>query len=334
MCCAQISVLSVFFISLLVSLLTLASCYREFSVESPDLCSPNKKSFIKLSNGPKSGLIVDQKRLGNHNLDWSVNFLCKFQVQAQHPFIHADRNGLFVVIQSLSLRKNEVTGECIDYVQFKNKKNERSRKFCGDIKASLSMSIGMDSSEETGDISNNTFVDPFGETDVTIFVERTALVNNAVTDFKMVFTVYKACERASESDMPCQRIFYPAKCIYRDFINDGYINCPYAGCTDEDGCFTVKDDSNVKKESLGNKVLIGSVTSLLLTFGIFICCIYMCKKYGKLCWSEDFSNMHSGPIESVEVFNVQATTASSTQATAPQEDKDLPPSYDSLFPTR
>lgn len=52
-----------------------------------------------------------------------------------------------------------------------------------------------------------------------------------------------------------------------------------------------EDDPN--KTSIGNKVLIGSVTSLFILFAIFIVCLWFCKNYKVFCWADRFANSSS-----------------------------------------
>lgn len=47
-----------------------------------------------------------------------------------------------------------------------------------------------------------------------------------------VFT-HVDCKQAKLSDLPC---LSKPTCIYEEFFNDGYINCPYPDCADEEGC--------------------------------------------------------------------------------------------------
>lgn len=97
---------------------------------------------------------------------------------------------------------------------------------------------------------------------------------------------------------------------------------------------------SVQKESIGNKVLIASVSSLLLIFGIFVCCLWVCRLHKILCWAEDFSNSSTSqnpPVSpSIEMCetNMQPSQPAPTAPTNYEADKDLPPSYDSLFPAR
>jgi hypothetical protein len=81
------------------------------SLESSKVCDPlAKKRTIKLGNKDKSALHITDGRMFK---SWtgSSTFNCVFEVQA----IHKDE--LAVVIQNLYLRKDPITGECIDYVQ-------------------------------------------------------------------------------------------------------------------------------------------------------------------------------------------------------------------------
>lgn len=120
---------------------------------------------------------------------------------------------------------------------------------------------------------------------------------------------------------------------------------------------------------MGNKVIIGSVTLLLVIFILFICFIWLCRKYKKLCWAEEFANPAS-PNSNVSILievvlivlstllflsqtrtmelnepssrnttvlssgSTRGNVSSTLAAGSSEEDKDLPPSYESLFPDR
>ncbi|XP_025834562.1 uncharacterized protein LOC112905746 [Agrilus planipennis] len=132
------------------------------------------------------------------------------------------------------------------------------------------------------------------------------------------------------------------KCIYVGFFHDGYVNCPYPGCVDENECSPEGLVSS--KKSNGNVVLLSSLSTLAVLFCVFIIGIYLCRKYSKLCWNHQFavaetneanvnrSVLISGPVPT-SVGSQSGPYATST-ALSTEENKDLPPSYESLFPDR
>lgn len=90
------------------------------------------------------------------------------------------------MIQSLNFRKDEATGECIDYIQFERKHNVKSRKFCGKINARSDM----EDEDLNLKYALNTFVDTEGETDVRIFVDKKPI--DVDQELNIVFTTYRS----------------------------------------------------------------------------------------------------------------------------------------------
>lgn len=100
------------------------------------------------------------------------------------------------------------------------------------------------------------------------------------------------------------------KCISHEYFGDGIVNCPFSTCTDETDCSSVYrnlmnidplapclegdlsgcDIATQHGTSTNTKVTAGAVASLLLSFVIFVVCVWLCKKYGKLCFSDDCTN--------------------------------------------
>jgi len=309
-------------IVLLISSLEVQA-YKHYTLENPDLCSETTKRRLKLQSGIKSAMIVNQTRIGDHVIPWTHDLYCKFELKTENK-----RDGIFAVIHTLDFRVDPWTKECIDYVQFKGKNGVPSNKFCGQFDAIDVMKTDDEYPNEF--VTENAFIDAYGELDVHIFVSKDPLDKDESTDINIVFTTFKPCSRSSKNDRPCSEIFND-KCISKEFIHDGFFNCPFINCPDENGC----ESTNVPKAlgSIGNKVLIGSVASMLLSFGIFICCIYLCRKYGKFCWSPAFASPPT-PTTVAQAPQVVPVVAEPPTPSAPvSDDKDLPPSYDSLFPS-
>lgn len=60
----------------------------------------------------KSGVIVEENRyFDQRSLSGKFPYKCSFIVDADSSL------GIIAVVQEMKFRKNEVTGECIDYVQ-------------------------------------------------------------------------------------------------------------------------------------------------------------------------------------------------------------------------
>ncbi|XP_025834558.1 uncharacterized protein LOC108741543 isoform X1 [Agrilus planipennis] len=255
--------------------------YKSMHVESGELCSPITKRKIKLGKHEDSALLVSQKRLDDHSLKWKVDFKCTFEIDVSS---HSD--GVFAVIQKLILRKNETTNECIDYIQFKRDDGSNISRHCGYLNAELSMGKHFAPYPFSSDLAptGNSYIDPKGKLIATIFVSREPLLEGEETDFLLVFTSYKSCMWNKQDYLPCLP-HQTDKCIYVGFFHDGYVNCPYPGCVDENECSP-----------------------------------------------ENRSVLISGPVPT-SVGSQSGPYATST-ALSTEENKDLPPSYESLFPDR
>lgn len=221
------------------------------NIESDSLCSEITKRKIKLDKEHNSALIVKQSRLNDHSLDWQVNKFCKFQVNS----VFAQSGGVLAVIQYLNFRRDPITDECIDYIQFRPKDGPYTKKFCGIINATLAMDQQLTDLQKPL-VYENSAIDYRGELDVYVNISKKALKPNENADINVVFTSYKRicfyiqfyacvaryfvvldCSRDHGNDflIPCSdtiRTF----CIYSGFFKDGIVNCPYADCTDENGC--------------------------------------------------------------------------------------------------
>lgn len=155
-------------------------------IESDSLCSEITKRKIQLDKENNSALIVKQKRLNEHSLDWELNKYCKFQVNS--PFVQS--GGILAVIQYLNFRRDPITDECIDYVQFRPKDGSLSRKFCGVINATVLMH--QKHTDPHGPLIYETSgIDYRGELDVYINISKKALLPSENADINIVFTSYK-----------------------------------------------------------------------------------------------------------------------------------------------
>lgn len=102
------------------------------------------------------------------------------------------------------------------------------------------------------------------------------------------------------------------------------------------------DEKNCPAEIIStnnNTVTISAVTTIMLLFIIFIMGLCLCKKNQCCCWSTDCagpnlhdnrqSNQQSGNSGNNQIAESPMLEVNVLQSTL---DKDLPPSYDSLFP--
>lgn len=125
-------------------------------------------------------------------------------------------------------------------------------------------------------------------------------------------------------------------CLPNQLFCDVVYNCAPHVCSDEGNC-----TNEVISNGTGTKVTVGAVTTLILCFIIFVMCLWICKRSQKLCWSlgctdPNVCSTRPGPLPREAEGSVQPTVSSAPMleiAVSPSvADKDLPPSYDSLFP--
>lgn len=129
------------------------------------------------------------------------------------------------------------------------------------------------------------------------------------------------------------------KCISSIFKNDDIMNCLPPKCYDEPTCYgKTKNDILVRPSP--SSIALSAITSLLFTMCGVATCLWMCFKYREcmhIC-----AAVTSPPVTRDRTAARQSTNmpmqSSIVPATpdlpypvAPTEEKDLPPSYDSLF---
>lgn len=119
-------------------------------------------------------------------------------------------------------------------------------------------------------------------------------------------------------------------------------------CSDESNCTMAhKSYPNiVVSDEEGTKVTVSAMTTILLCFIIFILCMWICRKHEKLCWSPDCAGpssvsgttiglpMEQGQQSAPNPPMVSSAPMLEVAVPTALQDKDLPPSYDSLFPTQ
>lgn len=126
-------------------------------------------------------------------------------------------------------------------------------------------------------------------------------------------------------------------CIWKEYVCDKYQNCAFTDCSDEASldtpCSVLLDTTD-----RGTNVTISAVTTMFLCFIIFMMSLWICRKHSILCWSSDCAgppldgnvvHVERGAVGSV---NLPVPTAPMLEVAVPSPVKDLPPSYDSLFP--
>ena len=104
-----------------------------------------------------------------------------------------------------------------------------------------------------------------------------------------------------------------------------------------------------RTSDIGLRATVGAVASILLAFILFLACLWFLRRGKKLCWSNACSNgsRPTPPTSRVEMhphLQDEEMRSYPTPSAAPDsqesssvtinQDKDLPPPYESLFPGR
>ncbi|KAG7210902.1 hypothetical protein KM043_016280 [Ampulex compressa] len=319
-----------------------AYVYEEYGLGNEKICHPL---------GRKRSLnIVDKPAIVKPNRIFDTWFVTS-DVHCKYVFKASRGHGLFGVIQKMSFRRNG--SDCIDYVQFKRKDDHQTEKFCGTMDHSKMTYYvvpepknDMQNSGHLLEMSRNVYAefDPStrssgGELQTEIFISKERLQEGQSLDLIIVYTPYRNCTDVKSDQY---RFIMHNTCMRKEFFCDGIYNCVPGVCTDEVDCApeeTVITD--IVSSGTGTKVTVGAVTTMILCFIIFVMCLWICKRSQKLCWSLDCAgpNVCSTrpgvlPHESEDSPNPTVPTAPMLEVavTPSVVDKDLPPSYDSLFP--
>ncbi|XP_014246503.1 uncharacterized protein LOC106664927 isoform X2 [Cimex lectularius] len=240
-----------------------------------------------------------------------------------------DKMGIISVIQKMSLRTKDTS--CIDSIQFRqsepmhtlekilpfslHKKTSWSLPICGE------MDPLKEPPKEGTKYAMNSFVANNGYIEVKIHIGRKRKSDEKI-DFQIVFTALQSCKNRSANLMACS----PDICINKHFFNDGkYINCPSTQCIDEE-CLPVDSDGKASEQVVNSMIVTAGVLSVMVSFIIFLGCYIACRSM-EICWvfREGSQNRDRG----TELSQVEPTAP---PPDTPSSDKDLPPSYETLFP--
>ncbi|KFB52967.1 AGAP005240-PA-like protein [Anopheles sinensis] len=270
---------------------------------------------IRILSDPQRGIIYDQS--------WNSSSFkrydeCKFTLQTPPGA------GLYLIVRKLNLRRDS-KGNCIDTVTVKQSNNKKTR-FCytpTDVPRSFS-----DHSHMKITIKLDNFV-PLPTVEDTLQVQ---LIATPKVDCLFGTNRLRCEPYDSES------------CIDESFSRDGTINCP--SCVDEGGCSTDLETVYVAdKQSIALTAFVSLLFTMLVCCGCIWClyknrrCMTSCSNHeGRAATDNDASNIRfRGPraARSSGILSVELPGSShDLRPTAPKlEEKDLPPSYDALFPT-
>ncbi|XP_046740657.1 uncharacterized protein LOC124408042 [Diprion similis] len=320
---------------MLVLIATDSSAYRtSYPMESEDICNPlGKTKTNKLPNSDDSAVIIKPDHMFDRWAEITFDKTCKFVFKTANRHI-----GLFAVVQEMSFRTNgtnpiDGTKNCIDYIQFEEA-GGRSRKFCGTFNWRDRSSHKSGETPNSASLEKLEFKSPKGILETHIFVSKERLLPGEYLDISIAYTPYKECNKVNDPSK------YPPNtnntCIWGGYYCDGNKNCAFDNCLDEAGCETPAEGTS------GAKVTMGAVGTIIFAFLLFLTCLWACRKNKKLCWSPDcagpnIDRANSQPLDlRIQDVNSQSNVPSAPilhePTTRPVQDKDLPPSYDSLFP--
>lgn len=261
-------------------------------------------------NNPERGAIFQQSWNASSFKKFSD---CKFYLQA--PL----RMGLYLTISKAQLRKNS-RGYCIDSIVVK-KSNDKKYTFC-------------DAMEEDDD-ELRVYSDSRGWMRVTVNLDTTLALPTLddTLEVQFIATIKRDCD-SLEGYVQCEDD-KDDSCISKNFLGDGFVNCPE--CVDEKGCS--RDSEQVQILNPSN-VLLSAIISLLATMVLFGGCLWCLYRYRHCignCNSNSAGiarNNHTSLTVSADQIQVELQSSANNvlPSAPPADDKDLPPSYESLFP--
>ncbi|XP_014209208.1 uncharacterized protein LOC106639906 [Copidosoma floridanum] len=315
----------------------LAKNYIQYGLDSEKICHPLRTKadgVTELRKVKNSALIVKP----SHVFDsWQMKYNkhCKFKIKGPKG------DNLFAVVQRMSLRRNG-TG-CLDYVTFQSEENNSEpTKYCGKVvihNGVKSYISGLDDREQKNSVEE---FSKSGKITTEIFVSKQPLKTGESLDIVITYTPYQDCSKVENKTAVWSDPENPHICINKKFFCDGYTNCASLLCNDESNCTTI--ERKIVSSEIGTKVTISAVTTMLLCFVIFVMCFWICKKNAIFCWSQDCAGPSATSRHASSIGMEQGERGATSPPyvpTAPMlevavstsaNDKDLPPSYDSLFP--
>ncbi|KAG8037337.1 hypothetical protein G9C98_005547 [Cotesia typhae] len=306
--------------------------YETYNLTQEEICHPLRGKAKPIPKLTRAITIEPSYIFQSWRTPLNTDLICKFIVKTAH------RQNLMVVIQNLSFRQNG--SKCVDYVKFKRKNRDDGKPFCGKINY-----------ERIYDDFTRNIVGEFtsnmeDEIETTILVSKQPLdPEDPPLNITLVYTPFKDCFRSEGLNNNGQIYKRPTEtseyCIPEDYICDGITNCLPEICKDESNCPEI-----IVSNGVGTKVTITAVSTILLCFIIFLMGLWICRRNHKLCWSPDcagppnpddhrFTNANnrgSGNFTDQQSPSVPSAPMLQVAVLSSPADKDLPPSYDSLFP--
>lgn len=319
-----------FALSLFTNKILTTPHYSNYTLEEEKVCSVSHRTReLSLGKDNRSAILI---RDTHYFDDWSGKrrFDCRFTVKAHFEM------GIFAVIQRMSLRKDTEKDACIDFIQFRPSLPIRQKMMlklqsmfkkpydtwdktvCGE----LSPSDGPIRETEESQLALNAYIAKEGELEVRIHVADRKLEPGKSLGVEIAFTSYIDCIAPLGAYKSCGE----DTCIYKEYFDDKVINCPFISCKDEPECAMNALDTELLEKGLNTKVYITAVSSIFLSFFLFLGCIMLCRYFDLLCWSDP------PPVNGERATELEQVHPSAPPTDSP--DKDLPPAYETLFPGR
>ena len=245
-----------------------------------------------------------------------------------------ESRGIFVVLSQLSSLRRWPNGSCQDYIRIKYA-NFFSAAICGPVGMSDESILSFDSSSKVVGVEIHLDGSKWNHFDFQMRI-------------KLILTAYFDCEKEKDG-FSCTNT--NERCIPREYVGDGLVNCDVPACRDEGSCTARNVDDlfvldDMYRDSLSVTILIGLVSfvSTGLLFGLML---WFCLKRN---FKQRLSGTASTPNLDMELSNVYGTPqaggsggrainldapgGSNMDAGGPTPSADPPPSYDILFPDK
>ncbi|XP_058056845.1 uncharacterized protein LOC131208207 isoform X1 [Anopheles bellator] len=294
--------------------------YDTYDLISTGICKTRQFSIIE-SLYPRKELrtLLDSKRGAVFEQSWNSSSFkrfseCKFTLQPPPDM------GLYLMVRKLNLRR-DAKGNCVDTVTVKQS-NDKKTRFCytpKDVPRSFSdpqhlrITIKLDHYQ------------PLPTVDDTLQIQ-------------LVVTPKGSCFRLTQ--VRCD-LGDSTSCIDHSFYQDRTVNCP--NCVDEDECSTELEKVYVTNNQ---NIALTALVSLIFTMAVFafcLLCLYKHRRCVSSCSSHSADSASSGGsgtralrhnvATGVHTVELQGSLSDIRPSAPPMEEKDLPPSYDALFPT-
>lgn len=346
----MISILNFYFSDFLLNSNFETNKFKDFLGKLDPLDLVEKKSSILLeTSGENSAAIIQQVWNSSSLRSSKANFDIKIETQKKKK----SSAGIYAVIQKMKLRKNARTQKCIDYVKFRFGNRKYSDEICDPIGPDMQQVM--------------TLEDIAGEFKMYVHIETVLpLAYKDTLQLMVIFTAYTDCRQSNygsgdtdendddsssddddssmssasskERQIRCNSKNKFNSCISGIFEHDHIVNCPEPNCEDESGCPAPELVTEFAGKPSTSNIALSAITSLIFTMVAVGSCMWICFKYRECMSVCSADQRHRrNHHRSTTTPGLQMETASVDRAppypvvTTPTSEKDLPPSYDSLF---